>query len=206
MQEIKTGTTIVGIKTKEGIVVASDRRATFAMYIANKDTPKIYVITDNVVMAAAGVMSDFQFLVKLLSANMKLKELRSGKKVTAREVANFLSTLLYSHKMLPYLVGVLIAGKNNGEYGMYSLDPVGAVSEEKSFCAYGSGMMLALGVLENKYHKDISLEEAKELAKQAVYAAIQRDTGSGDGIEIVTVSKDGINRELIKLSEIESSK
>jgi proteasome beta subunit len=202
MRELKTGTTIVAIKAKDGVVVASDRRAVLLTYIASRDFPKIYKITDNVVIAAAGVASDFQFLAKILSANMKLKELRSGKNVTAKEVANFLSTLMYSHKMFPYLVEVVIAGKNNGGYGIYSLDPAGGINEEKDFCAYGSGMMFALGVLESNYKKDITVKAAKELAKQAILAAIQRDTGSGDGIEIVTITKDGVKQELIKLNEI----
>ena len=155
-------------------------------------------------MAAAGLYADLQFLAKILSANLKLKELRSGKRSSANEAASFLSTLMYARRLIPYFVEVVIAGKDyNGEYNIYILDPAGSIVKEEKFIATGSGMMFALGVLESEYKKDISISEAKELAKKAVYAAIQRDMGSGDGIEIVTISEKGIDRELIKIENIE---
>jgi len=200
----KTGTTIVAIKTKEGVVVASDKRVSSGYTIYSKEGEKIIQITDDIVIAAAGLYADLQFLAKILSANLKLKELRSGKKSSAKEAASFLSTLMYSRRLLPYFVEVIVTGKDhNGEYNIYILDPAGSIIKEDKFMATGSGMMFALGVLESSYKEDISLEEAKELAKKAVYAALQRDMGSGDGIEIVTISEKGIERELIKVGNIE---
>jgi len=204
MQERKTGTTVVAIRTKEGIVIASDKRVSWGYLVYSKEGEKITQITDNIVIAAAGVYADLQFLSKILSANLKLKELRSGKKVTAREAAYFLSTMMYSRRLLPYLVEVIVAGKDNGCFGIYTLDPAGSIIEEKKFIATGSGMMFALGVLEAEYNENLSLEAAKELARKAVYTAIQRDMASGDGIEIVSITDKGIERELIKLSNSES--
>lgn len=199
--KFETGTTIVGIKTKEGIIIASDKRATMGYLIASKDVEKIIQITDSIIIAAAGMVSDLQFLAKILSANIKLKELRSNRKITVKEAASFLSILMYSRRLIPYFVQVIVAGKNNDDYGIYSLDPAGSVIEEKKFISVGSGSTFALGVLESEYHEDISLEDAKELAIKAVYSAIQRDIGSGDGIEIVIINDEGIKRELIKLDE-----
>lgn len=204
MQERKTGTTVVAIKTKDGVVIASDKRVSCGYLVYSKEGEKIIKITDNIVIAAAGVYADLQFLAKILSANLKLKELRSGKKVTAREAAYFLSAMMYARRLLPYLVEVIVAGKDNGGFGIYTLDPAGSIIEEKKFIATGSGMMFALGILEAEYKEDLSLEEAKELARKAIYTAIQRDMASGDGIEIVSITDEGIERELIKLSNSET--
>ncbi len=200
----KTGTTIVGIVTKEGVVLASDKRATEYFIIASKTAQKIYQVTDKIALAAAGVVADLQVLTKILKAELTLKQLRSGKEPTAKEAANLLAAILYSKRFyfIPYMVALIVAGKDNGSWNLYVLDPIGSVIEEKKYYAEGSGMMFALGVLEANYKEDMSLEEAKELAKKAVYAAIRRDAGSGDGIEIVTISDTGIRKEYIPIKEV----
>ncbi len=200
----KTGTTIVGIVAKDGVVLASDKRATEYFIIASKSAQKIYQITDKIALAAAGVVADLQVLAKVLKAELTLKQLRSGKEPTAKEAANLLATILYSKRFYftSYMVALIVAGKDNGSWNLYVLDPIGSVIEEKKYYAEGSGMMFALGVLEANYKENLTLEEAKELAKKAVYAAIKRDAGSGDGIEIVSISDKGVEREYIPIKEI----
>ncbi len=199
MEARKTGTTVVAIKTKEGVVIASDKRVTMGYMIHSKDGKKIVELTDKIAMAAAGLYADLQYLSKILSANLRIRELRSNKEVTANEAAHLLSAIMYSQRFYPYYVEVIIAGKDGNDYGIYTLDAAGSVTKEEKFIATGSGMMFALGVLESEYKEDMSIKKAKELAKKAVRTAIERDAGSGDGIEIVTITNEGVTREVIKL-------
>jgi len=196
-------TTVVGIVTKEGVVLASDKRATEGYVVASRQAEKIIPITDNIAIAAAGAVADMQHIVRILKANIKLKELRSGKKATAKEVAHLLSVVLYSKRFyfFPYLAFFIVGGWDGNGYAIYHLDAFGSVIKEDRYFAEGSGMMFALGVLEAEYKEDITLDEAEKLAEKAVRAAIKRDIGSGDGIEIVKI-KDRIEKKFIPLVQL----
>jgi len=200
--EKKTGTTVVAIKFNNGVVIASDKRASAgALMVVDKETKKLYEITDSIVMGAAGVVADIQMLAKILSAEIKLKELRSKIKVTAEEAANLLSRIMYSYKFFPFFTEIIIAGKDRDDFSIYMIDELGGLTKHKDFIATGSGMMYALGVLEANYRDNLTKEEAKELAKKAILAAIERDLGSGEGIDIYVITEEGIERETYKIEK-----
>ena len=71
------------------------------------------------------------------------------------------------------------------------------------YMADGSGFMMALGVLDTLYKPDLPLQEGIKLAVKAINAAIQRDAASGEGIDIVTVTKEGVKKVLSKKIETE---
>jgi len=196
-----SGTTIVAIKFKDGVLIASDRQTTAGMMVYHKKTQKLYQITDNILMGAAGLVGDIQALVKILQANLKLKYLRSKNEPTAEEAASFLSTLMNYYKWFPFFTEVIIVGKDNDNYNIYSIDEAGGLEKFDNFTSTGSGMVFALGVLETEYKENMSEEEAKELAKRAIMAAIKRDLGSGYGIEIWTLTKEGLKKELYEIKE-----
>jgi len=196
-----SGTTIVAIKFKNGVLIASDRQTTAGMMVYHKKTQKLHQITDNILMGAAGLVGDIQALVKILQANLKLKYLRSKNQPTAEEAASFLSTLMNYYKWFPFFSEVIIVGKDNDDYNIYSIDEAGGLEKFDNFTSTGSGMVFALGVLETEYKENMSEEEAKELAKRAIMAAIKRDLGSGYGIEIWTLTKEGLKKELYEVKE-----
>ena len=196
-----SGTTIVAIKFKNGVLIASDRQTTAGMMVYHKKTQKLHQITDNILMGAAGLVGDIQALVKILQANLKLKYLRSKNEPTAEEAASFLSTLMNYYKWFPFFSEVIIVGKDNDDYNIYSIDEAGGLEKFDNFTSTGSGMVFALGVLETEYKENISEEEAKELAKKAILAAIKRDLGSGYGIEIWTLTREGLKKELYEVKE-----
>jgi len=196
-----SGTTIVSIKFKNGVLIASDRQTTAGMMVYHKKTQKLHQITDNILIGAAGLVGDIQALVKILQANLKLKYLRSKNEPTAEEAASFLSTLMNYYKWFPFFSEVIIVGKDNDDYNIYSIDEAGGLEKFDNFTSTGSGMVFALGVLETEYKENMSEEEAKELAKKAILAAIKRDLGSGYGIEIWTLTKEGLKKELYEVKE-----
>ena len=196
-----SGTTIVSIKFKNGVLIASDRQTTAGMMVYHKKTQKLHQITDNILIGAAGLVGDIQALVKILQANLKLKYLRSKNEPTAEEAASFLSTLMNYYKWFPFFSEVIIVGKDNDDYNIYSIDEAGGLEKFDNFTSTGSGMLFALGVLETEYKENMSEEEAKELAKKAILAAIKRDLGSGYGIEIWTLTMEGSKKELYEVKE-----
>ena len=181
-------TTIVGIKTKEGVVLGSDRRASKGFFIGSKITQKIAKVDDTLAIAIAGQLSDAEYLIRVAKAERKLLELRRGFPLTVKESSRLIANIAYSglKSYQPYFVELLVAGVDDNGGHIYAADMSGAITTE-DFASSGSGSPIAYGVLESVFHKNITNEEAKEIATKAVAAAMERDPGSGNGIDVLVI-------------------
>lgn len=195
----KTGTSIVGIVCKDGVVLAGDRQVTGGQsVVVHKNVPKVYQVNDYLVGAWAGIAADAQLLKKVVAAELKLKELKSKQRPTIKEAANLFAIISFKNirqfSPIPSIVGTLIAGFNeDGSVELYTIDPAGNVTKVEDYDAnFGSGMPYMLGLLEREYSKNIPLQNAVELAVECIKASSQRDTGSGFGIDVYTITKDAI--------------
>lgn len=197
----KTGTTTIGIKCKEGVVLAADKRAGGGI-IVDKRAQKIYKITDFTALTMAGTASDAQLITKLISAELRLMEIRKEKLITVKEAANLLAGIVYQNirrpSMIPGISHFIFAGKDNRGFHMFDIYPDGSLSECKDFLSSGSGSVMAYGVLETLYRENLTLDEGVQLAVKGINAAIQRDMNSGDGIDVVTITNEGVKTVLTK--------
>lgn len=197
---LKTGTTILGIICKNGVIMASDRRATAGHLILSKNTKKAVKINDYLVMSGTGNASDIEMQKKIIAAQLKLKELKSKKRPTVKEAANLVGIITYQNirqpTMIPSIVGTLIAGFNeDGTTELYTIEPAGTAMKVDDYDAnFGSGMPFVLGLLERQYREDMTIEEATKLAIEAIKSSTQRDVGSGSGIDVFIITKDGIKQ------------
>ena len=171
-------TTIVGIKTKDGVVLGSDKRASKGIFIGSKIVEKIARIDDTLAVAIAGQLSDAEYIIKVAKAERRLMELRRGFPPTARESTRLIANLVYSglRNYQPYYVELLVAGVDQHGSHLFSADMSGAITEE-NFASSGSGSPIAYGVLESLYSTGIKNEQAREIASRAVSAAMVRDPG-----------------------------
>ncbi|MBI1969918.1 proteasome subunit beta [Candidatus Woesearchaeota archaeon] len=205
-QTIKTGTTTIGIVCKEGIVLVADKRATAGNFIADKKAEKIHQIADYVAVTIAGLVSDAQLLTKLARAELQLKKMRTGKESSVREAANLAAGMCYSNirklSMIPGIVAFLVGGMDNEGFHLYNIGVDGSISEVNDFTSDGSGSVFALGVLETLYRKDMSMEEGIKLGVKALNAALQRDSASGSGLDIATITKMGFKKIITKELEL----
>ncbi len=202
---LKTGTTTVGLICRDGVVLASDRRATMGSFIASKDIDKIYPIGDNIAMTIAGGVGDAQTLVRWMQAEIKLYELRQGKKISVSAAATLLANILSQYKYYPFFVQLLIAGYAEGEKAkLFSVDMLGGVTEEK-LSSTGSGSPIAYGVLESLYKEEMAVQDNVPIALKAITAAIKRDSATGERVDLVVIDKDGFRRygkkELIQIAQ-----
>ncbi len=198
---LKSGTTILGIVCKDGVVMAGDRQSTLGeRIVASKTSQKVRKINDYIVISGTGSVSDIQRTEKILPAELKLKELRSKSRPTVRQAASLLASYLYSNirqpSMIPAIAGFLVAGFNeDGSTQLYSVMPDGGITEIEDYDAnVGSGMPYVLGLFERQYKKGLSVKEGVELAVEAIKSSTQRDVGSGHGIDVFTITKDGIKK------------
>ncbi|MFA6023413.1 MAG: proteasome subunit beta [Candidatus Pacearchaeota archaeon] len=199
---LNTGTSIIGIVCTDGVVLASDRQVSAGTIVVNKDFPKIIPINDFLLTAITGSVSDAQFLMRLVSAELKLKELKNKKRATVKESASLLSMMTYrsirNPSMIPSIVGTLVAGiDEDGTAKLYSVEPAGGINEVHDYDAnFGSGMPYLLGVMEKGHRKDINVKQGVQLAVDGLKASIQRDMGSGYGIDVYTLTKEGVKKVL----------
>ena len=198
----KHGTTTIGLVCKDGLVLASEKRATAGTFVADKKSEKIYKITDNLLVTTAGTVSDAQLLTKLIKAELKLKEVRTDRESTAKEAANLLASLIYGnirkYSLIPGITQFLLAGTDKEGFHLYDLFVDGSVMECDDYVSSGSGSTVVYGVLEAMYRKDMTVKEGVDLCVKCINVAIQRDIASGNGILVYTITKDGSKKVMDK--------
>jgi len=191
------GATTVGIVCKDGVILASEKRISYGNLVLSRAGKKVFKITPNIGAACAGLVSDMQILIREAEAYANLFRLEANRPITVRAVAKLISNLLFSHRLFPLITQTIVGGVDEDGPSLYVLDVLGSNIPD-NYTAVGSGAEMAMGVLEESYREGMTVDEGKELAKRAIKSAISRDAMSGDGIDILTITKDGIEEESIK--------
>ena len=196
MKDARKGTTTIGMKCKDGIILAADRRVTAGTLIAHEKIKKVFPVSEHMAITTAGLVSDIQLFTKIIRAQLMLLKLRKGKEPTVKEGANMLASLAYSNirrpSMIPGIVGFLFGGADSSGYKLYEISFDGTVLETDRFASDGSGSYVAIGVLETLYKDDMTCEEAAEVAVKALTSAMKRDSATGNGIDVVKISDEGV--------------
>ena len=188
MPTYKTGTTTVACKVKDGVVLATDNRATMGLFVANKNARKLHKIQPYMYMTIAGGVADAIYLIELLRAETEIFNLRNDRQIPVSATAKLLQNILYGEKGW-YQVGLLLGGYSEPEGAkVYDLGGYGSLLEE-DYASVGSGSVFAIGVLETEWRPDLTLEEGMNLCVKAVRSAIIRDIASGNGIDVVGIAK-----------------
>ncbi|MEC9137555.1 MAG: proteasome subunit beta [Candidatus Thermoplasmatota archaeon] len=197
---IKTGTSTVGITFNGGVVVGADHRATMGNFIANKNVKKLFKISGRVALTTAGLVGHAQSLARMLTAELALYELKRDNPMTVQGAATLTANILVGR---PHYVQLLIVGVDESGPSVYSIDSAGG-SIPDLYCATGSGSPFMYGVLEDQFSKDMTQKDAIALAAKALLASAQRDSASGNGMDLAVITmKDGyvqLNNE--EISEV----
>ncbi|WP_342305379.1 archaeal proteasome endopeptidase complex subunit beta [Methanolobus sp. ZRKC5] len=188
------GTTTVGIVCNDGVVLATEQRATMGNFIASKTAKKVYQIDDLVAMTIAGSVGDAQQIVRVMSVESKLYKMRRKETMTIKGLTTLLSNMLSGQRYYPLMVQLLVGGYDKNGPSIYSLDALGGSIEETKAVSTGSGSPFAYGVLEDRYKEDMTTEEGVELAVRALHNAMKRDSASGENIDVVVINKDKYTR------------
>lgn len=195
---LKTGTTTIGILCKDCVVMAADRRATAGHMIVMKKAIKVLPVSDSIVVTTAGNFADLQLLYKYLSAELKVKRIRSGRAVFVKEAANLLGTWVYNLIRSTMGVAHFLVGGYDSAPALYDVYPDGSVSVADDYVTSGSGSVFALGVLESKYSQGLSRDEGVKLAEECIRIALTRDSGSGNGVDVYVIDKNGAKHVVSK--------
>lgn len=191
------GATTVGIVCSDGVVLASEKRVSYGNFVLSRVGKKVFKISDHIGAACAGLVSDMQILIREVGFYANLFKLESGRPISVKAAAKVMSNLLFSSRLIPYITETIIGGVDDEGPSVYVLDILGSTIPDK-YAAVGSGAEIAIGVLEESYRENMTVEEGRELAIRAIKSAISRDAMSGDGIDLLIITKNGIREESIK--------
>jgi len=186
-ERLLKGTTTIGIVCKDGVVLATERRATAGNVISNKQTQKLFKVDQNIGITIAGLVGDAQVLARYLKAEVSLYRLRRSASLSAEGAATLLANILNGNRFYPYYAWLILGGIDGKGGHVFSVDPAGGCIEDK-FVSVGSGSNFAYGILEEGYSRDVSTSDAVDLALRGLTAAMKRDSASGDGYLVHVIS------------------
>ena len=189
-EKILHGTTTVGIKASDGVVLCADMRASAGYFIANNNTMKIQKIDAHAGMTMAGGVADAQNITDVLRYHANIHRIQNQEPISIKSLTRLTSLIFHQNRGYPFMADILVGGFDNYGPALFNIDMFGSV-EEKSYVTTGSGSPVAYGLLEEEYKEDVTVENAKTIALRAVKAAITRNIGTGDGINVAIIDKNG---------------
>lgn len=183
---LKTGTTTIGLKLKDAVILASDQRATMSNLIAHSHVQKVYQLSDNIGMTIAGVVGDAQLMVRYMQSEISIYSMKKGAPMSVTAAATLVASVIRQG----FYLGLIVGGYDSTGGHIFSIDGAGGYIED-NYCSVGSGSVFALGALESAYKPDMSVQEGIDAAITGLNAARRRDNCTGDGMLVSVIDKDG---------------
>ena len=197
----KTGTTTIGIATEDGVIVATDKRASLGgRFVSNKNVQKVEQIHPTAALTLVGSVGGAQSFIRTLRAEVNLYEARRGKEMSMQALATLAGNFARGGPFIA--INPVLGGVDDEGTHVYSIDPAGGVMQD-DYTVTGSGLTVAYGTLEDRYEEEMSLEEAQQVAGAGIKAAAERDTGSGNGIFVAEVTEEGVEIDDYDLDELD---
>lgn len=190
LEKALKGTTTVGLVTRDAVIMAADKRATAGMYIAHKNVRKIEPIDERSALTISGLVADAQTIADFLRYRSRIYYITTGTPMSIKAMASLLALVLNSSKYFPFIVQLLLGGIDDRPR-LYQIELFGSITEER-FVATGSGSPVAIGVLESRYSEDLGVDQAVDLAREAVTSSIKRDAYTGEGVDVLVITRGGM--------------
>lgn len=183
-----TGTTIVGMVFKDGVVLGADTRATEGPIVADKNCEKIHNISNFIYCCGAGTAADTENITDLIRSQLELHRLATGSEPRVVTALTRLKQRLFKYH--GHISAALVLGgvDSTGSH-LYTVYPHGSV-DRLPYVTMGSGSLAAMAVFEKDYTDEMDEKTAVELVNQAIQAGIWNDLGSGSNVDICIIRKD----------------
>jgi proteasome beta subunit len=188
------GATTIGLVYSDGVILASEKRVSYGSMVMSRTVKKVFRISDRIGAACAGLVSDMQILAREVEAQAQLFEFDAKRPMTVQSAAKVMSNILFGRRLIPLITQTIVGGMDDEGPSIYVLDVIGSVLPDK-YAAVGSGAQIATGVLEEEYKDGMSQQDAKALVLRAIKSAVRRDIMSGDGVDLLTITKEQIQEE-----------
>jgi len=190
-----TGTSVIGMKFNDGIVVAADTLGSFGSTARYRYLPRIMKVNDTTVMGTGGDYADFQFLKSVIEQKIIDEEcLADGFTHSPKSIYSWLTRVMYNRrcKMNPLWNTVIVGGMQGGEPFLGYVDKLGVAYEAPSV-ASGYGAYIAQPLLRDALDKSpvMSEAEARQVIERCISVLFYRDARSFNEYQLAVVKKDG---------------
>lgn len=196
-----TGTTIVGCIYDGGVVIAADTRATSGPIVADKNCEKLHYISPQIWCAGAGTAADTEFTTAIISSQLELHSLSTGRKPRVVTCMTMLKQHLFQYQghIGAYLV---VAGVDPTGTHLFTVHAHGS-TDKLPYVTMGSGSLAAMSVFETQWQAKLDREQAIKLCSDAIQAGIWNDLGSGSNVDVavITAEKTTLMRNYITPNE-----
>ncbi|MFN4336686.1 MAG: proteasome subunit beta [Candidatus Nitrosocaldus sp.] len=202
-EQFMPGATAVGIAFADGVVLAAEKRVSFGTYVVSRSGKKVFKITERVGAACAGMVADMQILMRQVESIARLKAFEIRREVPPNSIGKLVSVLLFERRYFPLLTQIIIGGIDvyTDKPAIYTLDPLGSILPD-DYAAVGTGAEMAIGVVEASYRQEMGEQEARDLAIRAIRSAVARDAASGDGVDMLIITRQGCKEESMRLTSV----
>jgi 20S proteasome subunit beta 1 len=194
--EHMTGTTIMAVQYKDGVVVGADSRTTTGAYIANRVTDKLTKLTDNIYCCRSGSAADTQAVADIVAVYLRMHSMEVDDVPTVQMAANLARKICYENKDR-LLAGLIIAGYDKVHKGSVYTISLGGATVKQPFSIGGSGSSYIYGFCDANWKPDMTEEEAKSFVAKAISLAMARDGSSGGVVRLATINETGVHRDFI---------
>lgn len=192
---IVTGSSVLGIKYKDGVMIMTDTLASYGSMAMFKDVRRIVKVNEHTLVGGSGEFSDFQFLTDLLQ-DVSIENFVQDDGITQspQEVHSFLTRVLYNRRSRsnPLYNQLIVGGVKSGKKFLGFVDMYGSNYEE-DMVATGYGSYIALPLMRRAWRPDLSEAEARTLLEDSMRVLYYRDCRSLNRFIISRATADGVS-------------
>nr|ABU87864.1 proteasome subunit beta type 9 protein [Clupea pallasii] len=194
-EEVKTGTTIIGIEYDGGVVLGSDSRVSAGASVVNRVMNKLSLLHDKIYCALSGSAADAQTIAEIVNYQLDVHSVELGEDSLVRSAATLVKNISYKYKE-ELSAHLIVAGWDRKKKGQVYVTMSGLLSRQP-FAVGGSGSSYVYGFVDAEYRKDMSRRECQEFVVNALTLAMGRDGSSGGVAYLVTIDETGAEEKCI---------
>lgn len=198
---VSTGTTLFACEFDSGVVIGADSRTSSGTYVVNRVTDKLTPLAKNIFCCRSGSAADTQKVADIVRYQLDFHRVQMNRDPTVLEAAEACRAICYRYRD-DITAGLFVAGWDKSLGGQIYTIPLGGLMLRQKAVIGGSGSTYIYGYFDREFRPNMTKEECVRFVSTGVALAIHRDGSSGGCIRTAVVSKDGVERQLVKNNEI----
>lgn len=193
---VSTGTTILAIKYRGGVLVAADSRTSSGAYVVSRITNKIDEIAENIIFCVSGSAADTQKIKRIVGSEINKLALIENTRPSVDKATNLVSKIIYENRNHGLLAAIIIAGVDTSAK-INKVNICGTIEHDMDIAIGGSGSGFITGFCKDQFRPNMELNDALNFAKTAVKLAINADNSSGGVIRMATITTEKVTRYFV---------
>lgn len=197
--EVKTGTTIIAVRTPTSVVFGADTRTSMGNFVSCRISNKLTRLTDTIYCCRSGSAADTHIIADLVASRLKHHQFMTGALPTVERAAKEVAAIIYRYPQLS--AGMIVAGYGSDGPRVFNVSLGGALVE-MNVAIGGSGSGYAMGYCDEFYKEDFTDDQGIAFVRRVLRMAIRRDNMSGGCIRMAKVGIDGVEKVFVPGNEI----